>query len=120
MPPSMPTSPWANSPTGVSSLISRYVSKKWLVKKGSRFTWPGSQRTRASVKFMHSARRHRVGAAVGTESVSSAMATFLGPQQVIVLPRGKGVIMPVGSRQLSGRMVSKATSYTWLLSPGPH
>jgi hypothetical protein len=35
----------------VSSLISRYVSKKWLMKKGSRFTWPGSQRTRASAEW---------------------------------------------------------------------
>ena len=75
--------PWANSPTGVSSLISRYVSKKWLMKKGSRFTWPGSQRTRESVKYPHasstrSPRRHRaVGAAEDTESVSSATAAFL-------------------------------------------
>lgn len=50
--PTPPSSgPCANSPTGVSSLISRYVSKKWLVKKGSRFTWPGGQRTRVSVKY---------------------------------------------------------------------
>lgn len=51
--PGVPRSPRANSPTGVSSLISRYVSKKWLVKKGSRFTWPGNQRTRVSVKYPH-------------------------------------------------------------------
>lgn len=78
--------PCANSPTGVSSLISRYVSKKWLIKKGSRFTWPG----RVRGQECHSSRRHRVGAAEGTEPASRAAATFPGPQQPLSCLQVKG------------------------------
>lgn len=81
--------PRVNSPTGVSSLISRYVSKKWLMKKGSRFTWPASQRARASVtcpsaSFTHSPRGRRGAGLQWALRLSTAMAAFLrakGPSE---------------------------------------
>lgn len=81
MPPNA-RQPRVNSPTGVSSLISRYVSKKWLMKKGSRFTWPGSQRTRASVRdpsasVTHSPRGRRGAGLQWAPHLSTAMAACL-------------------------------------------